>query len=306
MMTILAACLVLLATGLVVAPLFRPAANRAMGLGVESRDPVARWQHEKDRLTDQLRDNDIALAEGRIDAAVHGRNNARLAAEAEGALKALRRAREAFAPAALRDTHMPGGVASALTAACIVAAAFGVSAVASSEDIDMTRSPHEDGGVPIATPAGMPVDADGAPDIAAMVARLEARVWDGDASPDDYRMLLRSYGVLGREAEAPEVLKAAADQYPDDLEFRMNYLRMVVESPDAPPAVELLAQVEDVLEAVPDMAEARWYRSLLNLQLGRPTAAKTDLEWLVVRLQPDHPAAGEVRTLLTEIGGGKP
>ncbi len=309
-MMILAFFVVLLATGLVVAPLFTPAANRALGRGVESSEPVERWQQEKNRLTSQLRDNDIALAEGRIDAATHDRNNRQLAAEAETTLTALRRARDVFGTAGTAETHLPGRITSTLTALCLVVSAFGVSAVASLMDVDFTTSPHADGRVPIeesAAPmppfASMPTNADGAPDIEAMVARLEARVWDGEASSDDYRMLLRSYGVLGREADAPEVLKAAADQYPDDLEFSMNYLRMVVEASDAPPADELLTQVDAVLSAAPDLAEAHWYRGLLYLRLGQPEAARTDLEWLVVRLTPDHPAAEKVRTLLAEIGG---
>lgn len=304
-----AVALVLVTTVLVVLPLFRPAANRPLGRGVESRDPVERWQFEKNRLTGQLRDNDMALAEGRIDAASHLHNNRRLAGEAETALNALRRAREAFDPAEGGETHMPGRMAGVLGALCVAVAAFAVSGFASRSDVDFTTSPHADGRIPIESADaglppgldGMPMNADGAPDIAAMVARLEARVWDGDASPDDYRMLLRSYGVLGREAEAPDVLNAAANQYPDDLEFRINYLRMVVEQPDAPPAAELLGQVDTVLAAVPDMAEAHWYRALLLLRLGQARDARTDLEWLTVRLAPEHPAAERVRAMLEAI-----
>ncbi len=307
MMMFLAISLVVLTTAVVASPLFRASANRALGLGVESRDPVDRWKHEKNRLTGQLRENDMALAEGRIDAATHARNNSRLAAEAETALTALRRARDAFAPAALTETHQPGRIVSVLTAVFVIAAAFGVSRYASLKDMDMTRSPHADGSVPkvegMPAMAEMPLGPDGAPDISAMVARLEARVWDGEATSDDYRMLLRSYGVLSREAEAPAVLKAAADHFPDDLEFRMGYLRMVVEAPDAPPAAELLAQVQAVLKAAPDLAEARWYRSLLYLRLGDAQAARTDLEWLIIRLEPDHPAAERVRGMLATISG---
>lgn len=313
-MMIFAICLVLLGTAFALMPLFTPAANRALGLGVESREPVERWQKEKNRLTGQLRDNDMALAEGRIDETTHDRNNRRLAAEADATLIALRRARDAFQAGSVAQTHLPGRITSALTALCVFVAAFAVSGVASLSDVDFTTSPHADGRIPLdqddATVAAagasgapmMPLNADGAPDVEAMVARLEARVWDGAASPEDFRMLLRSYGVLGREADAPDVLKAAADQYPGDLEFRMGYLRMVVEAPDAPPAEELLAEVNGVLEQVPDMAEARWYRGLLNLRLGHPDAARRDLEWLVVRLKPDQPAAQKVRTLLSELG----
>ncbi|MCZ7676244.1 MAG: hypothetical protein M5U35_10685 [Roseovarius sp.] len=317
---IMAIGLVLLTAGLVALPLFRPAANRALGRGVESRDPVDRWQVEKDRLTGQLRENDMALAEGRIDQAAHGLNNRHLAAEAETALEALRRARDAFDPVDGPQARMPGRIGSALTMLCVAAAAFGVSRAASWNDIDMTVSPHADGRIPIeapsaaapALPPDMPMTADGAPDIGAMVARLEARVRDGAATSDDYRMLLRSYGVLGREAEAPEVLAAAAEQYPDDLEFRMNYLRMVIETPDAPPAAELLDQVGAVLAAAPDLAEAHWYRALLNLRLARPDAARADLEWLAVRLAPEHPATARVRSMLEMIDitggttGGRP
>lgn len=310
MLTILAALLLLLTTALVVAPLFLPVANRPLGRGLETGEPLERWQQEKNRLTGQLRENDLALAEGRIDAATHDRNNRRLAAEAEATLSALRRARDAFGGGADAAVRMPGRVTSAFAALAVVAAAWGVNAVASMNDMDMRVSPHGEGGIPktdpnsaMMPPAGMPMDADGAPDIGAMVARLEARVKAGDASSEDYRMLLRSYGVLGREAEAPAILKDAADRFPGEIEYRMNYLRMVIETPDAPPAEELLPQVETVLKTVPDLAEAHWYRALLNLDLGRPGAARRDLQWLAVRLTPDHPAAARVRHLLAEVSG---
>src|SRR5690606_401648 len=104
----------------------------------------------------------------------------------------------------------------ALVAGLVVAAAYGVHGFASMGDIDMTRSPHGDE-VPVAdagesgaAPAGMPLGADGAPDIGAMVARLEARVESGDYSPDDVAMLLRSYRVLGREDNGDRLLDTAA------------------------------------------------------------------------------------------------
>ncbi len=301
MLSLIALCAVLLAATAATLPLFLSAANRPLGRGLESDDPLDRWQQEKNRLTAQLRDNDVALAEGRLGAAAHDLSNRRLSSEAEAALTALRRARDAFGPARDVDLHRPGKGSSAVTAVCVVLAAFGVNRIASMNDMDMRGSPHMDGGIPIEGAAAMPVDTDGAPDIAQMVARLESRVFDGAAEKDDYQMLLRSYDVLGLQDEAVDVLKSAAEQYPGDLDLQMSYLRAAVDAADAPPAKTLLDDVTAVIRMAPDLAEARWYRSLFLLQHARPDAARRDLEWLAERLDPGDPAHGRVRALLTAI-----
>ena len=65
--TLLSIALCVAIVALTASPMFRAGANRSLGTGKEDDSPVRRWQEEKDRLTAQLRDNDLALAEGRID-----------------------------------------------------------------------------------------------------------------------------------------------------------------------------------------------------------------------------------------------
>src|SRR5690606_2575150 len=106
---------------LTISPLFRSSANRPLGTGMEDDSPIRRWQEEKDRLTAQLRDNDLALAEGRVDAAAHSTIASRLAVDAEHALTRLREAREALAPAATDAVRRAGRWTAAIVAACVIA-----------------------------------------------------------------------------------------------------------------------------------------------------------------------------------------
>jgi hypothetical protein len=195
---------------LTVSPLFRKGGNEPLGRGLEDDSPIRRWQDEKDRLTAQLRDNDLALAEGRIDEAAHSSIAARLAAEADRALVRLRRAREGLTPVAAETARRIRLPVTATAAVLVMAATYGVHAFASLGDIDRTRSPHASGEAPVDAAqggAGMPLGADGAPDIGAMVARLEARVNGGDYTPEDAAMLMRSYRALGRDADARALLQ---------------------------------------------------------------------------------------------------
>src|SRR5690606_34334743 len=159
--TFIALALAVVVVALVASPLFRGAANRTLGRGKEDDSPIRLWQEEKDRLTGQLRDNDLALAEGRVDAREHDVVAARLAAEADHALVRLRQAREGLTPAASEAMRPVQAWRAAGGALLVLALAYGAHAFASFGDIDMTR--HADAGGQVAasgSAGGMPVRAD--------------------------------------------------------------------------------------------------------------------------------------------------
>lgn len=312
-----ATLLMLVALGAVAMPLLRGRAA-PMGRGLEDAAPVHRWQAERGRLISQLRDNDLALAEGRIGAETHRHNATRLGAEAEAAVAALRSARAELAGDGMQPRLRPHPAATAAGLGLVVLVTLAAMQVARWQDIDLTGSPHADGRIPLdiaAAPdmpamppllagAGAPSDVT-ADDIAAMVAGLEARVDTGGAGADEIKMLLRSYDTLGRMDDARAVLGAALLRFPDDTDFQLGYLRAVIDAPDGrlsgAALPDALAVAERLVAALPDLMEARWYRSLLLVRAGRRDEARTELMWMTPHLPPASPAGQAVAALLAEL-----
>lgn len=284
---------------------------RPLGRGLEDDAPVRRWEGERARLIRQLQENDLALVEGRLDPAHHSATAARLSAEAEAVVARLRAAREELGEHVLAAVARPGRVASVLAVAAVLAAGWGAARLAQWQDIDLTGSPHADGSVPLDGVAMLPVPADlqpggaedGEPDIGAMVARLEARVAGGGASPEEIKMLLRSYDTLGRIAEARPVLDAALGRFPDDPDFQIGWLRAVVTLPREGDSARGLDVAERLIAAMPELLEARWYRSLFLVAEGRREEARAELMWMAPRLPEESPARRGVEELIMELSG---
>lgn len=301
-MTLLSLVLCAAVVALVSAPLFRRNANQPLGTGIEDDGPVRRWRDEKDRLIAQLRDNDLALAEGRIDTGIHTTIASRLAQDAETALARLREARGELAADATREPSWIGRWPTFFAGLAVIAVAWSGHVVSSWSDIDMALSPHEDGRIPLpAETDAMPTDADGAPDIGAMVGRLEARIDGGDYSPQDVSMLVRSYRVLGREDEAAALLAKARQAHPGDVGLMLSHAELLIGDPRPESAAEAEAVISQALAAEPDLPEALWYRSLLLVRQGRIDAARTELDRLAPRVADNPQAAEAVRSLRARI-----
>lgn len=292
----------------VIWPLFgRPPQD--LGRGLEDDGPLRRWEAERDRLIAAMRDNDLALAEGRLDIATRDRTAAQLASEAETVLARLRRARSQLEPRQEPETGgRPRWLANAAMLCLTLTAGLGAAEMARWQDIDLTGSPHADGSIPLDLPApeqpaaSPPVmTADGTPDIGAMVARLETRVAEGGASAGDIKMLLRSYDTLGRLTDAKDVLDIALQRFPDDPDFQIGWLRAIVSLSRTDDAARGLAVADRLIATMPDLLEARWYRSLLLVSDHRPDEARVELMWLLPRLPAESPAHDAVTQLLTEL-----
>lgn len=301
--TLVALALVAAVVLLTVSPLFRHGANHPLGSGKEDDGPIRRWQEEKDRLTAQLRDNDMALAEGRVDSGLHAAVASRLAAEADHALARLRQAREGLTPAAAETARPIRAWRAGIGMAAVVAAAFGAHIFASLGDIDMTRPAHAGAQAQATAPGSgaVPTGADGAPDINAMVARLESRIAGGAYTPEDAAMLLRSYNALGREDDAKALLAKALTAFPDDVRLKLTFVDAALSGSDPAAVTQAQAMVADLLKAQPDLPEARWYHSLFLVRQGDLDGARKELHALQPLVAGNKEATDAVASLLARL-----
>lgn len=303
-----------LAAMVVLLPLWLRSADGPLGRGADTDEPERQWQNEKDRLVGELRDLDRAFAEGRIDRAIHARERAALSADAEFALERLRRARASIAAA---DTsHVPRRYPAAAVLGALLLFGVSGSAVMWSARGDIVRgaSPHADGRIPLpagqtaaAAPAvsgAMPMTADGAPDIAAMVQRLEARVQGGDPTVEELMMLGRSYRVLGRADEAIAVLRRAAAREPR-ADTLFAYGEVLFRDGGEARLDEAAAVFDRLLAQAPRMPEALWYKSLTLVKRHKVDEARSilrHLKGLVAGNQDATRAVGELLVVLDQVG----
>ena len=310
MFEILAAILCLLILLVVAKPLIWGSKLEPEGVGLEVNQAEKLWHNEKERLLDLVRENDIALVENRIEVVQHEEVALQLSEEAAVVVDRLRQLRSHT----VEDAELPTGKMAlpvSLTGVVVVGvAALLVTTMADVNDIDLSVSPHASGQIPLEPGAGTmagetltpPMLADGeTPDIEAMVARLEERVYGGEPSEDDIRMLLRSYRVLERGDDAIYVLEQASGQFPDNVEFKMMLLRGTLQQPDFETTPELVGAVDDVIRLHPNHYEAHWYRGLLLAKQGKLDDARKTLIWLRPRIAERPDAIRAVDSLLAEL-----
>lgn len=328
-----------LAATAVLLPLWLRSADGPLGRGADGDEPERQWQNEKDRLVGELRDLDRAFAEGRIDEVIHDRQRAALSADAERALERLRQARASTTAGDALHVPRRYPVAAAAAAVLLFGVSGGAVMLSARGDIVRGTSPHADGRIPLpaaqanataappvaqgapqaaaqaaaqasaqaaapAVPAGMPTTADGAPDIGAMVQRLEARVQGGEPTVEEMLMLGRSYRALGRSDDAIAVLKRAAER-----EARTDtlfaYGEVLFRDGGEARLDEAAAVFDRLLAQAPRMPEALWYKSLTLVKRHKVDEARgilRDLKGLVVGNQDATRAVGELLAVLDQVG----
>lgn len=138
--------------------------------------------------------------------------------------------------------------------------------------------------------------------IAGMVDGLAARL---EEAPDDlqgWRMLGRSYRVLGRTEEALRALDRAQDLAPEDTDLMILRARLMREQADGASTAESLALMRRVNQARPENIEANWFLGLDALDAGDRTAAadyfRTALEALPEGSERREMLARDVERLL--------
>ncbi len=121
--------------------------------------------------------------------------------------------------------------------------------------------------------------------IRGMVGQLAARL---EADPDDaegWRMLGRSYTVLGEPGKAAEAFGRAAALLPDDPSVQLDHAAALLNAagPGEPPAAAV-ASLEAILDRDPENADALYYLGEVRRRQGDPAAARQLWQRLLDRL----------------------
>ena len=144
-----------------------------------------------------------------------------------------------------------------------------------------------------------PLDAEGQPDIAAMLARLETRVLAGQASPENLDMLERSYEVLGRGQEIVGFLRGAVAANPEDPILLMALGIRLFEAG----AGESEVMFDRVIGLGEEYPVAFWFKSLILAGRGDSAAAIRLLRHIEPMVQDNPPAARAVAEKLADLTG---
>jgi cytochrome c-type biogenesis protein CcmH len=125
--------------------------------------------------------------------------------------------------------------------------------------------------------------------IRSMVAGLAARLEESPEDLEGWRMLARSYGVLGERAKAAEAYGRAAALNPDDPEAQLGYAAALIEAAgaDGPAPPEAVAILEKVIAADPQNPDALYYLGDAAHRQGNATSAALYWQRLLVQLPPD-------------------
>ncbi len=122
-------------------------------------------------------------------------------------------------------------------------------------------------GLPTAGPgaADMAAASEMSPDeqqemIGSMVARLAARLEDNPQDAQGWRMLGRSYGVLGEPEKSAEAFGRAAELLPDDMAIQLDYATALLEASGAGvPPQEAVTRLEKIVARDPSNPDALYY-----------------------------------------------
>lgn len=316
--------LVALIAFIVLRPLWISQSDVLTDFGREAPASDAALQNRRDRNIEAMRDLEYALAERKIDDMTYDKERTRLAKEAEASVTQIRRRREEARKIRLDEarTYPKTGYAAAFG----VLLATGITALyLNSHDLFRDVSPHASGQIPIPqqgqsppaasgqSSAALPPDhpkldanapmmgANGAPDPAVMVARLEKRIAEGTPTPRDIAMLARSYRVMGRDKDILGMYRDAVKRVPDNPDILFLFASALFDSGTETGRQEADATFDRVLELRPDMPEALWFKSLILVKNHKIEPAKEILTKLQSLVRDNPEAKTAVAGLLATL-----
>jgi cytochrome c-type biogenesis protein CcmH len=140
-----------------------------------------------------------------------------------------------------------------------------------------------------------------APDILAMVAKLEQRL---RANPNDLEgqlMLARSYATLGKGAEAAQIWAKVLALEPNNREARSSLAISLLQTGDQLSLRAGLQHLRTLRTAEPDEPAWLWYESVALARLGQKAEAKAALQKILTLIPPDSENGRMVREALKQL-----
>lgn len=150
-------------------------------------------------------------------------------------------------------------------------------------------------------PGMMPAAGQQAPDVKAMVAKLEQRLRENPNDIKGQLMLARSYSVLGRKGEAMNLWNKALALEPGNKEARSGLVVALLQEGDQISTQSALKHIDILLKAEPNEGAWLWYHAQALASLGRKDEAKADLQKLSAMVEPGSENARMVQDALKEL-----
>lgn len=124
--------------------------------------------------------------------------------------------------------------------------------------------------------------------IGQMVAGLAARLEEEPDDVEGWRMLARSYGVLGEYEKAVDAHRKVAELLPDDMAAQMGFVEASMNAigTEAVPPVEVTETLEAILRADADNANALYYRGEIARRRNDNEGARFYWRRLLSQLPP--------------------
>lgn len=146
-------------------------------------------------------------------------------------------------------------------------------------------------------------NAQGAPDIAAMIVKLEERLRADPKNVQGWTMLGRSYAALGDMEKAKSAYGKALQLVPDDLELKQAYAVMLFEATRRADAkakvpVEAARLMDEVLKADPTAMDALFVAGQAALDGGDKAKAKALWSRLLQQLDPNDRDAADLKKMI--------
>ena len=136
--------------------------------------------------------------------------------------------------------------------------------------------------------------------IRGMVEGLAARLADQPDDIEGWRMLARSYGVLGETAKAAEAAKRVAELLPGDAGAQIAYAEalLALESEKAPLSAAAVDQLKRVVELDGDNPEALFWLGRAAAERGEVEQAAAYWQRVLAQMPADAPQRAELQALI--------
>jgi cytochrome c-type biogenesis protein CcmH len=138
-----------------------------------------------------------------------------------------------------------------------------------------------------------------------MVESLAARLKDQPDDVEGWRMLARSYRVLGDAEKAAEAAGQVARRRPGDAAAQLDYAEalLALERDDAPLSAAAIAQLQRVAELDADNPEALYFLGRAAAEQGEPERARAYWQRLLAQIPADAPQRAQLQKLIDQLGG---